>query len=476
VKNVVVLVLAGALLCAPAASAASAGHSANPRLDLLPLPQRTLGAEGASLALQWQDSGLVPNDDAASSANGNVVPKQLKTLGRVLGYALDYGDPFTGGAGVNEIKTAVEKYKTVADATRGFAFWRKDGAKASPKAEGAFTSTLARLRPRRVGQATFSYLSTEHASSLSPIYYLDERAREGRYLIEVRIGAGGESAAKQLAPRLARALDSRVRRAIAGHLQGPPVKIPLAPASGPPPAGPDLSKLVVQPADVGQTQVQNLEQGYGSAPYAISDYGMFLGPAGPYDLLDQNLAWYPTATEAAQVAAYSGFFGGGFQVVSTGPLTFVDTPVDVASAGNNATAEIVDVDSSGTPVFVFGLVRLRKEQLVDSVTLLAGEAAVGPTGLQSVAKAMATRLDAGFPASRALYAPTTWTSQRRSRSRSSSMKRTRCQVPSCNSPSRTGTDSPAVPSSIAMQCEWPLPWSMSSGQMFSVRRSQSSCA
>ena len=30
--------------------------------------------------------------------------------------------------------------------------------------------------------------------------------------------------------------------------------------------------------------------------------------------------------------------------------------------------------------------------------------------------------------------------------------------------------SPAVPSSMAMQCECPLPWSMSSGQMFSVRR------
>ena len=43
-------------------------------------------------------------------------------------------------------------------------------------------------------------------------------------------------------------------------------------------------------------------------------------------------------------------------------------------------------------------------------------------------------------------------------------------------PRGSGIDSPAVPSSIAMQCEWPFPKSMSSGQMFSVRRSQSSCA
>src|SRR4051794_14163507 len=74
------------------------------------------------------------------------------------------------------------------------------------------------------------------------------------------------------------------------------------------------------------------------------------------------------------------------------------------------------------------------------------------------------------------YVPTTWTIQRRSRSRSSSRKSTRCQVPRQSSPSRTGIDSPAVPSSIAMQCECPLPKSMSSSQMFSVRRSQSSCA
>jgi len=49
--------------------------------------------------------------------------------------------------------------------------------------------------------------------------------------------------------------------------------------------------------------------------------------------------------------------------------------------------------------------------------------------------------------------PTTWTIQRRSRSRSSSMKSTRCHCPSWISPFRIGTDSPAPPSSMAMQCE-----------------------
>ena len=66
--------------------------------------------------------------------------------------------------------------------------------------------------------------------------------------------------------------------------------------------------------------------------------------------------------------------------------------------------------------------------------------------------------------------------QRLSRSRSSSRKSTRCHWPRQSSPSRTGIDSPAGPRSMDMQCEWPLPTSMSSSQTFSVRRSQSSCA
>ncbi len=57
-----------------------------------------------------------------------------------------------------------------------------------------------------------------------------------------------------------------------------------------------------------------------------------------------------------------------------------------------------------------------------------------------------------------------------------SMKSTRCHWPSWSSPSATGIDSPAEPRSIDMQWEWPLPNAMSSSQMFSVRRSQSSWA
>lgn len=386
--------IAALLVAAVFASAASAARKSKPHvnLPLLPLPQTALGAAGASLQLQWQDSGSVSNLDAAGDANGNVAPKQLRKLGRVRGYALDYGDPFTGGAGVNEIKTSVDQYKTAADARRGLAFWRKDGAKIPPLTKALITVSVSKLQPRRVGQADFSFLITERAGNESPIYRLDEQAAEGRYVIRVSIAAGSPSAARQLAPILARRLDARVRRAVAGHLHGTPVEIPFPPDSGPPPGGPDLSALVLQPADVGQAKIQNLGQGYGSAPYAISDYNMFLAPAGPYDLLSQDLSWYATEAEATEIAPYVTLVGGNFQIVSGGPLTLTDTPVDVSSAGDDATAQIVA--DSEFPAFAFAFVTLTKGQLVDSVTLLHG--AFDPSGLQSVANAMAMRLDAGY--------------------------------------------------------------------------------
>src|SRR5688572_28597635 len=51
--------------------------------------------------------------------------------------------------------------------------------------------------------------------------------------------------------------------------------------------------------------------------------------------------------------------------------------------------------------------------------------------------------------------PTVWTSQRPSCWRSSSTKRTLCHRPSWSSPSDTGIDSPAGPSSIDTQGVWP---------------------
>lgn len=386
---VVALFLAAVLV--PAAGAA---HKRKPHVDLRLLPLQE------TLPLQWQDSGFVTNQDASEFASGLVTPKQLKKLGRVLGYALDYGDPFTGGAGVNEIKTSVDEYNTARDTSRGLAFWHKHSARFSTFALGGagVTLTVKKLKPRRLGQGDFSYLIAEQNASASPIYFVDEQAREGRYILEVRVGAGSQSAAVADASSLARKLDARVRNAIAGRLHGSPVTIPDPPDSGPPPGGPDLSNLVLQPSDVGQAKIQNLFQGYDTAPYAISDYGMLLSPAGPYDLLSQELSWYATPTEATQIAAYASPLAGGSFTVSgsgTSNFSFTYTPVDVSSAGDNATAENVEFNSSGLNFFFFSFLTLRKGQLVDSVTLF-GENPPDQAALLSVAEATASRLDAGY--------------------------------------------------------------------------------
>ena len=114
----------GAAILVPAASA-SRTHRVE--LPLVPLPKSALGTSARVLGLS-RDSGVVSNAVAASNAV-SATPRTLQKLGRVTGYDLTYGDPFSGRTGVTEIESSVERYRTAADARRGLAFWRKDDAK-----------------------------------------------------------------------------------------------------------------------------------------------------------------------------------------------------------------------------------------------------------------------------------------------------------------------------------------------------------
>ncbi len=342
-------------------------------------------------------------------------------MGRLNGYALEYGNAFTGAAGITDVRTSIEQYKTPADARRALAFWKKEDAGLSKLDNPNFsvTSLPVKLPAPAAGTSHFAYLTSYSAANIAPVSGIDEQIADGRYVLGVIVTAGTPSDAVALAPKLAKKLDARFRQARRGHLHAKPVRLPKLKA-GPPPGGPDLSVLALRKTDlVGKASVT---KAYVVDPAAISDYSVFMLPAGPFDALDQEIAWFPVANEASFFADFENA-----AVLSQNGTT----ALDLSAVGDGAQGSVtVASDFSGGQVF------LSSGRLAES----------------------------------------TWTSQRRSRSRSSSMKRTRCHVPSWSSPSRTGTDSPAVPSSIAMQCEWPLPWSMSSGQMFSVRRSQSSCA
>jgi hypothetical protein len=394
------LLVAAAAVFPLAATASQAKHARHYRLSLVPLQTAQLGANGASLAIQF-DSGTVSNGDT---------PTGGKKFGRVSGYGLDYGDPFAGGVGVTEIDTQVEQFRAAAGAKKALKFWNtSDKLEAKLYQQIGIAVSAGSFKVHSVGSGHFAYLIELQVPNADPIYLVDEVATSGSFALHASVVAGTESTAKQLAPALMTKLVHRLRQLLGGHLRGTPAKLPPLPEPGPPPGGPDLSTFALAPSDFTGNAVA-IDQGYGIDPTALSTYDIELQPAGAFDDLQQSISWYPNANEA----------------------TWEGTV-------------FVDLFSQGA------------------------------TSVEALAQAMANHLNAGLGGA-VIQAPTTWTSQRRSRSRSSSMKRTRCHVPSWSSPLRTGTDSPAVPSSIAMQWEWPFPWSMSSGQMFSVRRSQSSCA
>jgi hypothetical protein len=84
-----------ALLLVPAASATRSHHV---RLAVVPLPKSAIGAAAASFPVAY-DSGRISNAEAASHSP-DATTKTFKKLGRLDGYALEYGNAFTGDAGV----------------------------------------------------------------------------------------------------------------------------------------------------------------------------------------------------------------------------------------------------------------------------------------------------------------------------------------------------------------------------------------
>ena len=438
----------------PVVATASPGKHATRhyKLSLVPLQTAQLGADGASLPIQF-DSGTVTNGDTPTGA---------RKFHRVTGYQLDYGNPFLGGAGTTGIETQVEQFRSAAGAKKGLAFWKtSDKLEAKIYHEIGIEMSAGFFKVHAVGSGRFASVIELQVPDADPLWTVDEVASAGSFVLHATVSGGTEATAKQLAPALMAKLVHRLHELIAGHLKGTPAKVPQLPDPGPPPGGPDLSTFALGPSDFTGNAVA-IEQGYGIDPAALSTYDIELEPAGPFDDLQQSIGWYANAN----LATWEG-------TVTSDLFTEGAPKVDVSSVGDNATAAIVAGTVNGSPA-VFAIVAMWQGQAAE-FALAESAGTINSSSVLALAQAMANKLDAGLAAA-GDQAPTTWTSQRLSRSRSSSMKRTRCHVPSWSSPSRTGTDSPAVPSSIAMQWEWPFPWSMSSGQMFSVRRSQSSCA
>jgi hypothetical protein len=374
--------------------AATASSTASVKLALLPLPKSALGAVGRHLPLA-RDSGVVSNSDAASNASAHVTAKQLKRLGRVSGYLLDYGSPFGGSAGVHEIQTEIDRYRSAADASKGLAFWRRDEVKGPPKVPGIQFS-VKKLQLSSLPKPSWSYAGSVSLKGLKPVRGIDAEIQHGPYLLDISIGAGSTAAAARLVPTIARHFYARVRLALAGRLHASLVAVPPALKPGPPPQGPKPSVLTLETADLGAGS-KVLHKGYirpkGSLDEnALSVYDLTIASGGSFPILSQELIVGTSRLEMKYFAAVvlSAAVGSG----SGSGKGVRATPVDVGSVGDNAKGELARADVNGQSVAEEAVVLTRGTYL--DFLVEASPTAFTPADVRKLAGLAAKRLDAGF--------------------------------------------------------------------------------
>jgi hypothetical protein len=365
--------IAAAVLCAASASAASARHAPKVRLPLVPLQTAQLGSAGASLPIEF-GSGPVANRDA---------PSQLKKLGRLGGYQLDYGDPYLGGVDVTSIKTQVERFRTPAGAKKALAFWKKSDKNLAAIYEAIGVAGSAHFfKVPAVGSGRFAYVMALQVPNADPLYIVDEAANSRGYVVHATVAAGTESTAEHLAPRLLAKLEHRLHQMFDGRLRGRAAKLPKLPTAGPPPGGPDLSTFGLVPSDfAGPATV--IDQGYDADPSAVSTYEIDLHPAGPFDDVQQTIGWYANANETT-------WQGTLFADIFSAPASNA-TVVDLSAVGDNAHGVILT--GAEAP---FALVIMWRGQAIDLA--LASGTTLQPSDVQTLAQAMANHLNAALPA------------------------------------------------------------------------------
>jgi hypothetical protein len=358
-----------------AAAAASRPHRV--KLALVPLPKSALGPAAHTFSVA-RDSGPVSNASAAAHTR-DATKATFKKMGRLNGYAVEYGNAFTGAAGITDVRTSIEQYETPADARRALAFWKKEDARLSKLDNPDFSVTSLPVKVPAPAARTshFAYLTSYSASNIVPVSGIDEQIADGRYVLGVIVTAGTASDAVALAPELAKKLDARFRQARGGHLHGTPVRLPKLKAGPPPSGGPDLSVLALRKTDlVGKASVS---KAYVVDPAAISAYSVFMLPAGPFDALDQEIEWFPVANEASFFADFVN------AVVLARKGT---TALDLSAVGHGAQGSVTQgSDISGGQVF------LASGRLAEFIFMVSA-GSMSPHAVTSVAQAAANRIDA----------------------------------------------------------------------------------
>jgi hypothetical protein len=369
------VLLGAALAAAVLVPSASASRPHGPSLALVPLPKSALGSAAATFSLS-HDSGPVSNANAASHT-ASATPKTFRKLGRVNGYGLEYGNAFTGAAGITDVRTSIEEYKTFADARRALVFWQKNDAALSGLNNPSFSVTSAPVKlPAPAAKTShFAYLTSYSAANIAPVSGIDEQVADGRYVLDVIVTAGDPAEAEALAPTLAAKLDARFRLWRKGRLHAKPVKLPRQKA-GRPPGGPNLSVLALRKSDLGGKV--SVSRGYVVDPTAISDYSVFMLPAGPFDALDQEIEWFPVANEASFLADFEN------ATALAAPGT---TALDLSSVGDGAQGSVTPGSFSEGQVF------LSSGHLAEFI-FMGRQGKISSAAVAGVAGAAARRIDA----------------------------------------------------------------------------------
>jgi hypothetical protein len=390
IKEILLGALVAAVVLVPTASAKTS-HPV--RLAVVVLPKPALGKAGRSLALA-RGSGVVSNKNAPlNSITGDA--STFAKLGRVTGYALTYGDRYSGRVGVTQITTGVDEFKNSADARRGLAFWKKDDSKITLLKPYGLAVAVKTVKAPRVGTHRFAEGTTLTVPNAAPVAFVDERFTDGRYVLDVGVAAESLSAAAGTAAKLARTLDHRLRLAEAGHLRGRPVKLPPPLAPGAPKGGPDLATLTLMTSDLGTPATLEDHIYATPSPPALSAYEIDWNPAGTLNQLSQLIAWFPTTNDATVLTRFEEAVIAHSLANLAGVGVGQFTPVDLAAVGDNASGGVVSMTQAGQPTIYLAVVALSSGQASDLI--LAGSGSpIQASDVVNLAQTAANRLDAGL--------------------------------------------------------------------------------
>jgi hypothetical protein len=233
-----------------------------------------------------------------------------------------------------------------------------------------------------------------------PVYGIVVGFTSGPLVAAVSVSAADARDRRAYALGLARRLESRIEAVLAGRITGPPVPLPGKAKAGPPPHGPELSRLTLSPSDLGGGTVK--QQGYrlDKDLSPISEYQRTLSPAGPFLYLQEQVALFHGPTEAgftfsvlaSTLSSPSGMSAFG----ATDVTTYKPTKVTV-HGGDEARAVRAKVALHGGSAINEALVVIRTGAATEFLVVGSpGSLQIPVAAIQRLARTAAARAAAGL--------------------------------------------------------------------------------